>query len=74
MNTRILGVITGGQLTLGLGQVERATIGLGRTGYQVDEEGHDGGNVSREEEPTVALGLDDTGNRHRAGKYNHRQH
>ena len=51
VHTRILGVVTGGKLALGLGKVKRAAVSLGRACYKVDNEGDDCGNMARENEP-----------------------
>lgn len=53
VHTRIFCVVSGGELALGLGQVEGTTVGLGRTCYEVNEEGNNGRDMSGEDEPTI---------------------
>ena len=57
-----------GQLALGLGQVERATVGLGVAGDEEHEEGHAGWHMSLDDEPVPRSGLclDDAAHLHRA--------
>ncbi len=46
MDTGIFRMIAGGKLTLGLGKVKRASVGFGRTRYNVDDKRYYRGNVS----------------------------
>ena len=50
-HTGILSMVAGGQLTLSLSHIERATVSLSVTGNEEYEEGDDGRNVSLEDEP-----------------------
>ena len=50
-------MITGCELALCLGKVERTTVGLGVTGNEEHEEGDDGGNVAAENQPVPWTGL-----------------
>ena len=61
-------MITGCQLALCLGKVERTTVGLGITCHEEHEEGDDGGNMTTEDEPVPRTGLclHDTRHLHRA--------
>ena len=67
------GVVTGRKLRLGLGQVEGPAVDLGVAGYEVYDEGDDGGDVSLEYEPSVGLTLDDLGELHGIGEHDDRQ-
>ena len=55
MHTRIFCVVSGSQLLFCFCQVERATVGFRVSGNQVDDESHDGRNVSFENVPSVGL-------------------
>ena len=74
MNTRIFCVVSGCQLALGFGQVERTTIGLGRTGNQINQKCDYRRDMTCKQEPTVSLSFYYTGYRHCSGKDDHRQY
>ena len=74
MYSRIFGVITGRQFRLCLGQVERTSIGLGRSGYQINDKCNEHGYMTRKKEPTPALQLDELRSLHRPGKNHDSKH
>ena len=61
-------MVTGGQLALGLGHVEGATVGLSITGDEEHDKSDDSGHVTLYDEPApgAALSLDDARDLHRA--------
>src|SRR5579875_793493 len=67
LHRRVLGVVSGDQLALALGQVERQPVGLADHGEQVDEER----DRQLPEEPAVLLGGDDRGGGQRARVQEH---
>ncbi|CRH70671.1 Uncharacterised protein [Chlamydia trachomatis] len=74
MDTRILGVVAGRELMLGLGKVEGATVVLGIGGYNIDNKGNNSRNVAGEDKPAIALCINNATNAHGACKNHHGQH
>ena len=75
VHTRIFGVVASGQLALGFGKVERATVTLGIACNEVDDESQNGGHVAAEDVPAFnGLLLADFAERHRARQTNHGEH
>ena len=68
VDTRILSVVSGSKLALGLGKVERATVGFGSTSNHIYYKCYDSGYMAFEDEPEIRLSLHDTAYRHSAGK------
>ena len=71
MDTGIFRMVSGGKLRLGLGEVERATVGLGRTGDKVDYESYYCRDMRREYKPAVFLRKHYLVDIHRSGKSHH---
>ena len=65
-------MITSGQLTLSLSQVERTTVSLSVTCYEEYEESKDSWNMTLDDQPvpSTSLSLNDTAHLHGAGKNN----
>ena len=65
-------MVSGGQLTLSLSHIKRATVGLSVTCNEEHQEGDDSGDVTLEDEPAPRprLSLNDTTHLHRT-RQNH---
>ena len=73
VHARVLGVIPRRELRLGLREVERASVGLGVAGDQIDHEGDAGRDMPLEDEPAVGLLGDDFRKLHRIGQHDDRE-